>query len=671
MSMRRVPAGGGDAASRLPGGTPVDARYGETQESAAPPTMPARPPMPALPRHGQVPTSRRAAGRPAARSRLPVSLVALIAATGVLVVAAAYTAGRLGHASSPWALRAYWLGQVLIVVPVAARLLSRRHLGGGETVTLLIVLTVAEYLVKVCYSPAGFTFGDELAHWRTTVDILQTGKLFQVNDLLPISPHYPGLEEVTAALVSISGLSVFAAGLIVIGVAHLLFVLVLYALFQRISRSHRVAGVAILLYAGNPLFQSFDSMFVYQTLALAFFGLTVLAAQHLSEQRRVTDRGGWITIAVLAAFATAVTHNVTSYVLVAALEIITLGSLLARSRLSAAWASVLALVASAAFTAWIVFAASGTVAYLEPAVTSALQGLRDVFASGHSSGATPTNVGPLADQALSALTVMVISLLVPVGWWQVWRYYRGQPWVVAMAVGSVSWYVVVAIRLFVADGTELAGRAATFVYIPAGFIAALAVIRLTDNSLRWPVIRADVRLRAPLVVAAAVAAATLFVFDGLANGWPPYWERLPGPHQVAGEERSVGPLEIAAAQWAAAQLGPDNTFATDEGDFAVLGSYGDQNPASDDYYLYTSPKLTASDIQQAAAQQIRYIAVDLRLSQALPASGSYFPGTDPGNYTRPLPVADLTKFNNVPDVARIYDSGDIVIYHLGEVDYAG
>ena len=627
----------------------------------------ARPPGGRFPGSGR---EGRAAGSAAARQRLPACVVALIAAVGVLVVAAAFTAGRLGYANSPWAHGAYWLGQVLIVVPVAARLLSRRHLGAGETVTLVVVLTVAEYLVKVCYSPAGFTFGDELAHWRSTVDILQTGKLFQANDLLPISPHYPGLEEVTAALVSVSGLSVFAAGLIVAGVAHLLFVLVLYLLFHRISHSHRIAGVAVLLYVSNPLFQSFDSMFVYQTLALAFFGLTLLATQYLSAQKTVSDRGGWLAIAVLAAFATAVTHNVTSYVLVTALVVITVGSLFAQSRPSAAWASVLALVASAAFTGWIVFAAQATASYLGPAVASALQSLRDVFAGGHSGGAAPAAVGPLGNQALSAVTVLAISVLVPVGWWQVWRYYRGQPWVVAMAVGSVSWYVVVAIRLFVADGSELAGRAATFVYIPVGLIVALAVIRLTDNSLRWSVIRADVRRRAPLVVAVAVAGATIFMFDGLANGWPPYWERLPEPHQVAGAELSVGPLEIASAQWAEAQLGPGNTFATDEGDFAVLGGYGNQNPLSSVAFLYTSPTLTKSAIQQAADQAIRYILVDRRLSEALPASGSYFTG-GPAQYTHPLPLAGLTKFNHVPDVARIYDSGDIVIYHLGEVDYAG
>jgi hypothetical protein len=631
--------------------------------------------MLARPGHSRLPASSRtgdAAGCPAASSRLPVSVVTLSAAVGVLVVAAAYTAGRLGHASSPWADRAYWLGQALIVGPVAARLLSRRRLSTGETVTLVVVLTIAEYLVKLCYSPTGFTFGDELAHWRSTVDILQTGKLFRPNDLLPISPLYPGLEMVTAALISMTGLSVFAAGLIVVGLAHLVFVLVLYLLFQQISDSHRVAGVAVLLYASNPLFQSFDSMFVYQTLALAFLGLAVLAAQHLSAQKTVGDRAGWLIVAVLAAFATVVTHNVTSYVLVAVLEIITLGSLLARSRLSAAWASLLALVASAAFTSWIVFAAPTTLSYLEPTLASALHGFGDVLTGAHSSGgASSAATGPRGNQALSAVAVLGISLLLPVGWRQVWRRYRRQPWVVAMAIGSVSWYAIVAVRLFVADGSELAGRAATFVYIPAGFVAALAVIRLTDNSLRWPFVRADVRRRAPAVVAVAVAAAVLFVFDGLANGWPPYWERLPGPHQVAGSDLSVGPLEIASAQWAAAQLGPDNTFATDEGDFAVLGGYGDQNPVGNVAYLYTTPTLTGSDVQQAAAQQIRYIATDRRLSQALPASGSYFAGNDPGGYTRPLPLTDLTKFDHVPQVARIYDSGDIVIYHLGEVDYAG
>jgi hypothetical protein len=236
----------------------------------------------------------------------------------------------------------------------------------------------------------------------------------------------------------------------------------------------------------------------------------------------------------------------------------------------------------------------------------------------------------------------------------------------------VSWYVIVAVRLFVANGSELAGRASTFVFLPAGFIAALAVIRLTDNSLRWPVIRANVRRRAPVVVAVTVVAALVLVLNGLVNGWPPYWERLPGPYQVAGAERSVGPEQVASADWALTVLGPGNRFATDEGDLPVLGSYGDQDTVGDDGYLYTSPAFTQAAAQQVQAQSIGYVLVDRRLSQMLPVSGQYFP-VDPnvGKYTRPLPLAGLTKFNHVPGVARVYDSGNIVIYDLKGSAYYG
>jgi hypothetical protein len=608
------------------------------------------------------------------RFRLPVSAVALIAAVGVLVAAAAYTTGRLGHPGAPWAGRTYWLGQLLILTPVAARLLSRRALAASETVTLVVILTVAEYLVKVCYSPAAFTYADELMHWRTATDISQTGRLFTANNLLPISPYYPGLEEVTSALASVTGLSTFTCGLIVAGIAHLLFICVLFVLFRQVSGSHRIAGVALLLYAGEPLFQSFDSMFVYQTLALPFLGLTVLAAGRLAAPRAAGSRLGWFTVAALSVFATVATHHVTSCLLVATLEVITLGALLTRDRALAAWASILALLSAAAFAAWIVFVAPSTAGYLQPVAAGTLQGFRALLTGGHLGAPAPVSAanGPIENQALEAAAVLIMSALVPVGWWQVWRRYRHQPWAVALAIGAVSWYVIVAVRLFVADGSELAGRASTFVFVPAGFIAALAIIRLTDNSLRWPVIRAGTRRGAPVVVAAAVVAALVLLLNGLVNGWPPYWERLPGPYQVAGAERSVGPEQVASAEWALAALGPGNRFATDEGDLPVLGSYGDQNPVGDDGYLYTSPTFTPAAAQQVQAQSVGYVLVDRRLSQLLPASGQYFP-VDPnaGKYTRPLPLADLTKFNHVPGVARIYDSGNIVIYDLEGSAYYG
>jgi hypothetical protein len=587
-------------------------------------------------------------------SRLPISAVTLIASVGVLVVSAAYAAGRMGYASSPWADRAYWLGQALVVAPVAERLLSRRWLSSSGAATLVVVLTVAEYLLKVCYSPLSFTFSDELLHWRSTVDILQTGKLFTPNYGLPISPHYPGLEEVTSALVSVTGLPIFVAGLIVAGAAHLLFICLLYLAYWSFSRSYRVAGIAVLVYNSTPTLDSFDAMFVYETLALAFLGLAVLAAWRTATGESGADRARWFILAVLAIFATVVTHHVTSYMLVGSLLVVAFASLLTRTGHTALKVGTLAVISVAAVACWVTFIAPDTLSYFQPTLEGLAHGL-DSVESGTSSGAPSTSAAPLGNQVLEGIVVLVITALLPLGWWRVWRLHRFNPWIVAAAIGSLGWFVALALRVGTPDGQELAGRTATFVYIPVSLIVGLALIRLVHAALarRWE----------SAAIAVAVAGTLMLLSDGLSNGWPPYWERLPGPHLVAGFERSVGPEEIATAQWTLTALGPGNRFAADIGIYPLLIGYGDQDPLQGVGYLYTTRTFTPAIAQEAKAQAVQYVLVDRRLSQSLPASGTYFPGSSTtGN--QPIPIADLTKFNQIPGAARVYDNGDIVIYNL-------
>jgi hypothetical protein len=549
-------------------------------------------------------------------------------------------------------------------------MVGRRRLSAAETVIVVVVLTVAEYLVKICYSPAAFTYSDELAHWRGTVNMLHTGKLFTVNYLLPIGPRYPGLEEATAALASVTRLSVFDAGLIVAGVSHLLFICVLYILFRHICASYRTAGLAVLLYASNPLFQSFDSMFVYQTVALPFLGLALLATWQLTRPQSSGDRAGWLTVAVLSVIATVVTHHVTSYVLLATLVIVALGAMVAGDGRTRNWAASLALLAALAIAGWLVLVAPQTVGYLRPAAEGTLQSFRVLLTSGQST-VHPISSGPLGNRMLGTVAVLAFSALLPFGWWQIWRRHRLRPWAVAMAFGSVLWYVIVAVRLAVVGGSELAGRAATFVYVPACGIAAFALAGFMSSALRQRAAGAARPWRASAVGAASLTCGVLLMFDGLANGWPPYWERLPGPHQVAGAERSAGPEETATAKWALAALGPGNRFAADVGSYPALGGYGDQNPVRDIGYLYTAPTFTRPDALRARQQAVHYILVDRRLAEALPASGQYFP-VDPnaGRYSHPLPPGDLAKFNRVPGIARVYDSGNIVIYDLAGAEYA-
>jgi hypothetical protein len=170
------------------------------------------------------------------------------------------------------------------------------------------------------------------------------------------------------------------------------------------------------------------------------------------------------------------------------------------------------------------------------------------------------------------------------------------------------------------------------------------------------------------VTAVIVAAITALLIDGLANGWPPYWERLPGPHQVAAFEASVDPEEIAISDWSLAQLGPGWRIAADQGIYPVLIGYGGQNPQQQVSWLYGTPTWTKALAGAASGQNIQYVETDTRLTKSLSPNGVYFPG-DTVLPTKPLLLVNLTKFNYIEGVARVYDDGTITFYDLVSLGY--
>jgi hypothetical protein len=608
------------------------------------------------------PSRAEQAPRASVLSRIPISVITLIVMIGVFVSSVGYADGRTGATpDNPHGVDLYWLGQVLILVPIAGRLLSRRPLSNGGTITLLSVLTIAEYFLKVNYSPLGFTFNDEFLHWRGTTNMLATGKLFEVNYGLPIGTYYPGLEEVTSALISATGLSVFEAGLIVAGLAHLLFLLFLYLAFCVAIRSHRIAGIALLLYFSAPALTSFNSMFVYETLALAFMGFCMVAGLRSAIEKSPHDRRRWFIVAVMCILATVITHHVTSYMLTMFLILVAVASRLTGSRNTAKRFAVLAAIALVSIICWIAFIAPLTISYFSPTVEGIVQGLNQLTKSG-SSDAPSTATSPFGNEVLGILTILVISLLIAAGAWQAWRRHRRHPWIIGMMIGgSLGWFVDVGIRVGTPDGQELAGRAATYIYIPVSVLAALALTRLANT--------APVRRWGAAVTALVMAAVVALLIDGLANGWPPFWERLPGPHQVAAFEASVDPEEIAISDQSLTMMGPGNRIASDQGLYPVLIGYGEQNPLQNVAYLYeNAPKWTVQLQGEAAAQAVQYVETDTRLTKSLSPNGAYFPGetTVP---TKPLTSADINKFNNIPGVSRVYDDGTIKIYDLVSQGY--
>ena len=287
-----------------------------------------------LPGERQTASARDGQRGPMTQANRTAIAVAVMAA-GVLLISVSYAAGRAGASGAGHgaAVAAFWLGEAAIFAVPAALVLGRREPGEAQAAWLTVALATATYLVKYLYSPSFFEFSDEFLHLRTLTSLLASHHLFGANYALPVSPGYPGLEIVTSGLMDLTGLSAFPAGLIVAGLAHLVFTTALYTLFRLVGGTTRIGLAAVAIYAANPHYQVFDAIFGYQTLALAFFALALLAMYKAT--RPDTSRPRVITAWTLAAVftaATAVTHHVTSYVLAGTAVLIAAAALLAGGR---------------------------------------------------------------------------------------------------------------------------------------------------------------------------------------------------------------------------------------------------------------------------------------------------------------------------------------------------
>jgi hypothetical protein len=561
----------------------------------------------------------------------------------------------------------FWAGLLLLFVPTALRLLApdiARH----ERIGLVMLLGIGLYLVKVLHSPLSFTFSDELQHWRTADDILHGGYLFAENPLLPVSALYPGLENITVALAELSGLSLFAAGLLVLGAARLVGMLALFLFYEQVGGSARLAGIAALLYVANSNFLFFDAQFAYESLALPLTLLVLYAAARRALDQD-SSRVGLTLVILLGLIAVVITHHVTTYALAAFLLA---WALLASARRRERWAALhprgLALLAVVLGLTWLVYAATLTTKYLFPQLGGSLTQLIQLIAGeavGRELFRAPTGqVSPLWEQLVGYAAVALILLGLPFGLIRIWRRQRDNTIALTLAAGTLAYPLSLAMRL-TERGAEASNRSAAFLFVAIAFVLAVWVAEQPMShrfGRRWPL--------------AFGTWATIIFLGGVTVGWPPPWARLPGPYLPAADTRSIEGQGLAAAEWARAFLGADNRVIADRTNRLLMGAYGEQRPVTgyadrvNVSQVFLAPQLGPAERQVLRAGRVRYVVVDRRLSNGLPAAGIYFErGEAPGSQrTTPIDPAALAKFEDLTGVSRLFDSGDITIYDVGALN---
>jgi hypothetical protein len=621
-----------------------------------------------------------------------IPIVSLVGALGLVLVALADTLGRLvipgGHV-------VFWLGYICLVLPFALRLLGTRATR-SERLWLVVLLGLALYWVKILYAPSAFTLFDEFHHWATLNDVLASNRLFTHNNILPASPFYPGLEIVTQPLVR-AGLSVWEAGVLVIGVARLLTVLALYLFVERIAGSARVAGVATLIYMANPSFLFFDAQYAYESLAVAL-GLFTVTCILLREQNA---RGGAVPLTVsflLGMAAVIVTHHITAILVTGFLVVWAIVSLLPRAvpamqrvlrrgpaaapdqaarqagdptramrieadRLTSPGLAGPALIALIATFAWMLYVASVTVGYLAPALGGAIDQVVSLIA-GEEAGrelfrAASGTTSPAAEQVAAFAAVAVLLASMALGGFLLWRNLRHSSAAVTLGLVALLYPATLAAR-FTSVGAELSARSAAFVFVGLSFVVALALVALFDHE------RNSKSARRTVVV------ATMVVMVGGAILSFPYWARIPGSYLVSADPRSITPVGIDTATWMLDNLGSDNRVLTDRDNRILTKAYGLQHPMSavgdqiDVKAAYFATGITPDVIDLLQQGHVRYVLSDDRLPTSLPYTGVYVERGEilSGAWTTPMPATALDKWNADSEIDRVYDAGPLKLYDV-------
>lgn len=563
-------------------------------------------------------------------------------------------AGSAARAAAPHGEAYFWSSLVLVLLPAAVVVLARGW-SRGDRVFATLTLSTGLLFTRLLLYPTGFVYYDELLHQITQRLLLQDGQVFsQVNSGLPVSTYYPGLELATAAVHQVTGLSVHLSGFAVLMLGRVVQTLAMLLVFERLTRSTRVACLAVLVYAGNPQFLYYNSQFAYESLAIPL-GLYALYL--------VADRiGGPARLLPVSAtlLSLAVTHHLSSFLF--CVGFVVWWALERRQGASerSRQLGLTALVSLVTAVGWLFVSGTLLVEYLYGIGRYSVVQTLDVLRGGRSRKFFTSDTGdvaPVWQRVVSLGSVALTTLLLLPAALKARRWALQSSLALLLVLAGLLYPIVPGGHLS-AEAGEATDRAAGFLYV--GLSLLLARYALGSGALS--------RLRQGVVLGSLV----LLLVGGTVSGAGPAWLRLPGPYLVSADNRSVDAASLAAATWVGENLPHDRNVFADRIVGALLGGIGGQDlvisvgKGLDPSSVITDEQLSDFDRFALRDGRISYVIIDRRLSAALPKSGVYFQRGEVGadSRTQPVSLTALDKWRFLPGVQALYDNGAIVVYDV-------
>ena len=561
----------------------------------------------------------------------------------------------------------FWLGMFLFYIPAFWRLLSP-HTSRSERLALLIGTALFSYVPKLFRCPNYFCYSDELTWWRGVQNLLEGSPVLSDNPLGLIQGKFPGLLLLTIVLQKASGFSTFEVGLVLMGMMRALTIVSIFLLGEKIFRSSRVGAAAALVYMMNANFLFFSSQFSYESLAVPLLLVTLLFFQYLVNGEHEQSGIAWRIVILLCITAIVITHHLATYMMIAMfILMVVLAKLLPRFTQPESFRQLLDVTfyAIVAGIGWLLISSTNVVEYLGDPISRGIEQVASRMIRRLFSG-IPLPWYEIGSGYASAILIVLLALfgaLIILRKRQVFNSVQ----IGLLSFGSL--YIMTAPLVLTPWGAESGRRSWVYSFIGLSLLAGFALDWLASSDF------IGYRRYRRLGMVCTTVVLALLLLGGIASSTSISY-RFPGPYLQNSDARSFTPEIIDAAQWMLNQVGSNHRVLGDRTTERIFGSYGLQEPA-----MYGGPRpwevffpasWTSDALYWLGDSDAPFVVVDKRMAELLPQMDFRFQRNEPSNTfsNRPIPVESVEKFDELPALDRIYDSGNIRIYHLNNTGHS-
>ncbi len=604
-------------------------------------------------------------------TRNNLKILSIVWVTGVFLVSMTYL---LLHKYLIFYNLIFWTG--IILSGLSTYMIISNNYNDRVKLSILFLFGFVLYIPRVLSSPEYFHTYDDLIHYQLAMLIYETGNIGTQTNFL-IANYYPVLEIVTVTLKGMTGDTIFASGIIIVGFAHSFLAIFLYLFFRNICSedSEKIASLGAFAYFFNSSYIQFDTYFSYESIGISLLiGCLFVISLNTTNKYIDEKNDGKITfIQVMMIIGVTISHHFSSYVLLLFMVVLLISKKMIKEY-NYKRVKIITLLTFLIIFVWTMFSANIILEYYYGMIKTALKGVLTLTMFNDRVSEVLTNqisnvpFYELFIRRFIYIPLMSILIFGGIGYlYKKKKIYSG--YILTLIIFCMLFFVSLIGMMTSSFAIE---RFFTYGFIGVAFILGLSIERIDRIKMPLPYFRSP-KFGMPRISISffALVIVLLLLIGGVSMGTVPPFRGSYSNNSKIGQESMTTDL-MRSALWSEKYLGRGNTFISDTISGAAFEHYGFQKVSIYSAWdVFFPSDINRSVLDHLDIYVIKYLAVDRRITRSTSELGYYFDKEelyikDHPKYGRdePMPIESIQKFDNSSTFYRMYDNGNINIFKI-------